>query len=110
MPDNDQGASGSEQGAQNYFYPILGGIVGLAAAASLVWFAVTASSSVTTSLVIGWSILPPVYFFFEYIVARRHRSPQDVERMLKTQELARHVWAGVVAAMIALASMKSNSG
>lgn len=100
--------SGTERSPLTWYYPILAFLCSVAAVASLLLFAKNPQSIEAKVLVVAWSTLPPAYFFFEYWLARR-RERRDIAEMAKTQELARHVWLGVVGAMIALASMGAGS-
>lgn len=46
-----------------------------------------------------WTVLPAVYFFFEFHWARATQSPGVFRRVKESQKVAQKVWAGVVVAL-----------
>jgi hypothetical protein len=46
-----------------------------------------------------WTVLPAVYFFFEFHWARATQPPTVFRRVKESQKMAQKVWAGVVVAL-----------
>lgn len=46
-----------------------------------------------------WTVLPAVYFFFEFHWARATQATDEFERVKESQKAAQKVWASVVVAL-----------
>jgi hypothetical protein len=90
-------------------------IVRSAAAVSIVAFAVTlwivcdawnTASVIRLYLAIGaWAVVPPTWFWIEYFyVYRRYGQPDTLELFKYGQDVAKAIWAGVLAGLIAFAA------
>jgi hypothetical protein len=73
-------------------------IAGLAVIITVV-LAPKLGSNAQRLLVAAWLVLPPVFFFAEYHLARQERTPAELTRIRESQELARGIWAGIAAAL-----------
>lgn len=82
---------------------VIGTIAAMAAAISILW-AVTHPGSLDCikSLVAGWSILPPIFFFVEFHWVRARCTAETLQRCKDSEEFASKIWAGVVAALSVL--------
>ena len=50
-------------------------------------------------ILMGWLLLPPIFFYFEYFFQAPYLSPKELERFKDLQSRASQIWAGVSAGL-----------
>lgn len=86
------------------YYHVVGIVAGLAVVFTFLVLP-TLTQELRGWLIAAWMILPPLFFFGEHYYVRKYR-PDDYPSMHQSQEAARHIWAGIAAAL-ALLFLKS---
>ena len=82
------------------YYQVVGAVAGLAAVATFL-LGPKQNQELRAWLVAAWMIVPPLFFFAEHCLVRRYR-PTEYLSMHEDQEAARHIWAGIAAALALL--------
>jgi len=79
-------------------YRAIGSLAGIAAVGSVLFAAYYHDcKDLIRWLAAGWSVLPPLWFFFEFHNVRAVKGRQELKKTKESQQLAGKVWAGVVA-------------
>ena len=91
---------------RNQFNKTFGGLSVIAAVASLafaIWpcgFDSDTHKRVGTFIVGAWVLLPPVFFWIDWVKYRGGLSDEEKEAVKHTHDLSRNIWLGLVAVLV----------